>query len=80
MYKIRNVYVFETNLVMSIFFFQISIWECAYGSYLQLNDPDTLIVSMFKNEKVQLNLPGWKTRRDIFSDKDLLAINTTRKM
>lgn len=35
---------------------------------------------MFKNEKVQLNLPGWKTRGDIFTEADLHAINTTRKM
>lgn len=35
---------------------------------------------MFKNEKVQLNLTGWKTREDIFTEKDLQAINTTRKM
>lgn len=58
----------------------ISIWDCAYGSYLQLNDPDTLIMSMFKNEKVQLNLPGWKTRGDLFTEKDLMTINTTRKI
>lgn len=35
---------------------------------------------MFKNEKVQLNLPGWKTRGDIFTEADLHAINMTRKM
>ncbi|VVC32778.1 Hypothetical protein CINCED_3A020988 [Cinara cedri] len=58
----------------------ISIWDCAYGSYRQLNDPDNLIISIFKNEKVQLNLPGWKTRGDIFTKKDLLTIKTTRKI
>ncbi|XP_050524692.1 nucleoporin Nup188 [Daktulosphaira vitifoliae] len=58
----------------------ISIWECAYGSYTQLNDPDKLIMSMFKKEKVQLNLTGWKTRGDIFSGQDLKMINETRKI
>jgi hypothetical protein len=37
-------------------------------------------MSIFKNEKVQLNLPGWKTREDIFTEKDLIKINKTRKM
>lgn len=37
-------------------------------------------MSIFKNEKVQLNLPGWKTRGDLFTENDLLTINTTRKM
>ncbi|XP_050440480.1 uncharacterized protein LOC126845696 [Adelges cooleyi] len=58
----------------------ISIWECAYGSYSQLNDPDKLIMSMYKNEKVQLNLTGWKTRGDIFTEHDLQAVNKTRKI
>lgn len=35
---------------------------------------------MFKNEKLQLNLPGWKTRGDIFTETDIQAINITRKM
>lgn len=35
---------------------------------------------MFKNKKVQLNLTGWKTRGDIFTEKDVQAINATRKM
>lgn len=47
---------------------------------MQLNDPDSLIISMFKNEKVQLNLPGWKTRNDLFTEKDLQAVNNTRQM
>lgn len=35
---------------------------------------------MFKTEKLQLNLPGWKTRGNIFTETDIHAINTTRKM
>jgi hypothetical protein len=28
-----------------------------------------LIISIFKNEKVQLKLPDWKTSEDIFTEK-----------